>query len=83
MKLKPAGTLTTSDYPRIVTLWQAAGLHIRSTGRDSQEAFERQMGSGLQSAIGIETEGGDLIGVVLATHDSLPDTFRKGGCAPE
>ena len=73
MRLKPAGTLTASDYPRIVALWQAAGLHIRPTGRDSQEAFERQMAGGLQTAIGIETEGSNLVGVVLATHDG-----RKG-----
>ncbi len=73
MRLRSPGPLTTSDYPRIVALWQAAGLHIRPTGRDSEEAFERQMGGGLQTAIGIETESGDLIGVVLATHDG-----RKG-----
>lgn len=73
MRLKSAGMLTTSDYPRIMALWQAAGLHIRPTGRDSEEAFECQMAGGLQTAIGIETEGGDLIGVVLATHDG-----RKG-----
>jgi GNAT superfamily N-acetyltransferase len=54
-------------------VWQAAGLHIRPTGRDSEEAFERQMAGGLQTAICIETEDGDLIGIVLATHDG-----RKG-----
>ncbi len=73
MKLKCPGLLTASDYPRIVALWQAAELHVRPTGRDSQEAFERQMTSGLQTVIGIETQDGELIGVVLATHDG-----RKG-----
>ncbi len=73
MRLKPAGPLSTSDYLRIVALWQAARLHIRPNGRDSEEAFECQMAGGLQAAIGIETEGGELIGVVLATHDG-----RKG-----
>lgn len=73
MRLKSAGLLTTSDYPRIVALWQAAGLHIRPTGRDSQEAFERQMAGGLQTAIGIETDSGELVGIVLVTHDG-----RKG-----
>ncbi|MBN1427439.1 MAG: GNAT family N-acetyltransferase [Anaerolineae bacterium] len=73
MRLKPPGRLTTSDYPRVMALWQAAGLHIRPTGRDSQEAFARQMAGGLQTVIGVETTSGNLIGVVLATHDG-----RKG-----
>ncbi|MBN1311811.1 MAG: GNAT family N-acetyltransferase [Anaerolineae bacterium] len=73
MKLKSPSRLTTTDYPRIVALWGAAGLHVRPNGRDSQEAFEGQMASGLQTAIGIETESGDLVGIVLATHDG-----RKG-----
>ncbi len=88
MKLKSPGLLTTSDYPRIVALWQAAELHVRLTGRDSREGFERQMEGGLQTAIGIETQDGDLIGVVLATHDGRkgwinrlavhPDWHRRG-----
>jgi len=73
VRLKSPSRLTSTDYQRIAALWQAAGLHIRPTGRDAQEAFEGQMASGLQTAIGIETEGGDLIGIVLSTHDG-----RKG-----
>jgi ribosomal protein S18 acetylase RimI-like enzyme len=56
-----------------MALWQAAGLHIKPTGRDSEDAFTRQCASGQQTAIGIETESGELIGVTLATHDG-----RKG-----
>ena len=78
MKLKPPGRLIAHDYPRIMALWQAAGLHVRPKGRDSREAFERQIASGIQTVIGIETEQGDLIGVVLVTHDS-----RKGLIEPE
>jgi ribosomal protein S18 acetylase RimI-like enzyme len=73
VRLKSAAPLTTSDYPRIMALWQSAGLHVRPNGRDSEAAFERQMVSGLQTAIGIETDRGELVGVVLATHDG-----RKG-----
>jgi len=63
-------------------------LHIRPKGRDSREAFEGQLASGIQTAVGIEMEQGDLIGVVLVTHDSRkglinrlavhPDWRRKG-----
>ncbi|RPI76189.1 MAG: GNAT family N-acetyltransferase [Desulfobacteraceae bacterium] len=73
MKLKPPGWLNADDYPRIMTLRRAAGLHIRPKGRDSRRAFERQLASGIQTVVGIETAQGDLIGVALVTHDS-----RKG-----
>ncbi len=73
MRVKPPNLLNANDYPRIMALWQAAELHVRPKGRDSREAFERQLAGGIQKVIGIETEQGDLIGVVLVTHDS-----RKG-----
>jgi len=83
VKLKPVRLLTTSDYSRIVALWQAAGLHIRPTGRDSEEAFERQMAGGLQTAIGIEIENGDLIGVVLVTHDGRKGWINRLAVRPD
>lgn len=73
MNYQPPEFLTKSDYDRVLALWNAAGLHIRPTGRDTREAFERQLDGGMQIAIGIETDDGELIGVVLATHDG-----RKG-----
>ena len=73
MKLKPPSRINVSDYPRVMALWQAAGLHIRPSGRDSQEAFEGQIAGGTQTALGVENEAGELVGVVLATHDG-----RKG-----
>jgi ribosomal protein S18 acetylase RimI-like enzyme len=56
-----------------MALWQAAGLHVKPQGRDSHEAFARQLAGGAQTAIGIEDEAGELVGVTLATHDG-----RKG-----
>jgi RimJ/RimL family protein N-acetyltransferase len=64
--------LTINDHAAILALWQRAGLHsIRPEGRDSRSEFERQFAGG-QIAIGLE-EDGQLIGVVIATHDT-----RKG-----
>lgn len=64
--------LTIDDHAAILVLWQCAGLHsIRPVGRDSRSEFEKQLARG-QIAIGLE-ESGQLIGVVLATHDT-----RKG-----
>ncbi len=64
--------LTIDDHAAILALWQRAGLHsIRPEGRDSRSDCEKQFAGG-QIAIGLE-EDGQLIGVVIATHDT-----RKG-----
>ena len=81
MKLRPPTRLNASDFVRVLALWRAAGLQIKSAGRDTREAFERQMAGGTQTAIGIEVEDDQgehtgsplLVGVVLATHNG-----RKG-----
>jgi GNAT superfamily N-acetyltransferase len=64
--------LAAADYPRIVALWQRAGLSIRPRGRDSQEAFAGQLAGGIQVVLGLE-QGDALVGVIVVTHDS-----RKG-----
>jgi GNAT superfamily N-acetyltransferase len=75
--MKPPGPigrpLGLSDYDRLVGLWSAAGLPFKPAGRDSREAFARQLAGGTHFPIGIETEDGQLIGAALATHDG-----RKG-----
>lgn len=64
--------LTIEDYDAVIALWQRAGLtSLRPAGRDSREAFAKQLAGG-QIAIGLE-EDDRLIGVVVATHDT-----RKG-----
>jgi ribosomal protein S18 acetylase RimI-like enzyme len=64
--------LGAADYPRIMALWQRAGLSIRPQGRDSREAFAEQLAGGIQIVLGLQ-EAGDLVGVIVVTHDS-----RKG-----
>ena len=64
--------LTEADYDAVMRLWQHAGLTgVRPEGRDSREAFARQLARG-QVVLGLE-ELGKLIGCVVATHDT-----RKG-----
>lgn len=64
--------LTIEDYDAVIALWQRSGLtSLRPVGRDSREAFAKQLAGG-QIAIGLE-EDDRLIGVVVATHDT-----RKG-----
>jgi len=72
MKTHDIRLLTLDDYDRIAELWRQSGLNsLRPEGRDSREAFERQLRRG-QIVLGLE-RGGELLGVVLATHDT-----RKG-----
>jgi GNAT superfamily N-acetyltransferase len=73
VKLKPPSLITASEYEHIIALWDAAGLKYRPGGRDSRAAIERQIAGGTHTFVGVQTEGGDLIGVVLVTHDG-----RKG-----
>jgi ribosomal protein S18 acetylase RimI-like enzyme len=69
MELK---TLGIEDYDAVMALWRRSGLPTRPLGRDSREAFARQFENGVQTVLGLE-EAGQLIGVIIATHDG-----RKG-----
>jgi ribosomal protein S18 acetylase RimI-like enzyme len=65
--------LELEDYDTLLALWQRAGLHsLRPHGRDGREALAKQLASGVQTILGLE-DGGQLVGAVVATHDS-----RKG-----
>lgn len=65
--------LGPDDYEELINLWQRTGLHsLRPHGRDSRTAIAQQMTSGVQTILGLEI-GHQLVGAVIATHDS-----RKG-----
>jgi ribosomal protein S18 acetylase RimI-like enzyme len=64
-------------------VWQRAGLHsVRPQGRDSREAFARQLASGTHTMIGLEV-GGELVGVVLATQDGRKGWINRLAVLPE
>lgn len=65
--------LTADDYDAVLALWRQSGLpSLRPEGRDSRDAFARQLAQG-QVVLGLEDESGRLVGCVVATHDT-----RKG-----
>lgn len=65
--------LGLEDYDALLALWRRAGLHsLRPQGRDSRAALAQQLASGVQTILGLEHDG-QLVGAVIATHDS-----RKG-----
>ena len=71
--MKSPSPIPASDYERLRRLWDASGLHIKPEGRDSQQAFEKQMLSDQQVVLGMESDSGELVGAVMTTHDG-----RKG-----
>jgi ribosomal protein S18 acetylase RimI-like enzyme len=76
-------TLSLEDYDRWMSVWQRAGLHsIRPEGRDSRDAFGRQLASATHTVIGLELSG-ELIGVVLATHDGRKGWINRLAVLPE
>jgi ribosomal protein S18 acetylase RimI-like enzyme len=65
--------LGLEDYDELLALWQRSGLHsLKPRGRDSRAALAHQLASGVQTILGLEVDG-QLVGAVVATHDS-----RKG-----
>ena len=64
--------LTIDDVERLVAVWEAAGLPYRPRGRDRRDRVEQEMAD-LRSAFLAAEEDGEVLGVVLATHDG-----RKG-----
>lgn len=74
--------LGAADYDAVRDLWEAAGLSIRPTGRDSREAFAQQCDGGTQTVIGLRA-GGELIGVVVATHDGRMGWLNRLAVHPD
>jgi GNAT superfamily N-acetyltransferase len=65
--------LGLEDYDRFMDVWLPAGLHsLRPKGRDSRAAIAQQLATGTHTLLGLEFKG-ELVAVVLATHDG-----RKG-----
>lgn len=64
--------LGLTDYEAMIILWEAAGLHVRASGRDAPEAFMHQLALGTQRVIGLRADG-QLVAVAVLTHDG-----RKG-----
>lgn len=66
--------LDLEDYDALLALWRRCGLtSLRPQGRDGRGEVARQLASGVATLLGMEDREGELVGAVLATHDS-----RKG-----
>jgi len=64
--------LRPEDYDHLCELWNKAGLPYRPRGRDQRESIIREIGEGCSIFL-VAEEDGEVVGVVLGTHDG-----RKG-----
>ncbi len=64
--------LKVEDYQALCTLWEAAGLPFKPAGRDREERIAQEINGPCSVFLAAE-EDGELVGVVLGTHDG-----RKG-----
>jgi ribosomal protein S18 acetylase RimI-like enzyme len=74
--------LSLDDYDDLLALWRKAGLHsLKPQGRDSRASVARQLESGVQTILGLEMDG-QLVGAVVATHDSRKGWINRLAVAP-
>jgi GNAT superfamily N-acetyltransferase len=73
--------LGADDHDRLLSLWTAAGLEHKPRGRDSRDAFERQLAGGVVACFGI-VEDGELLGSVMASHDGRKGWINRLAVAP-
>ena len=75
--------LGVDDYDELLALWQRAGLHsLKPRGRDSRASLARQLASTIQTILGLEVDG-QLVGAVVATHDSRKGWINRPAVDPD
>jgi len=74
--------LGLDDYEELLALWRRAGLHsLKPQGRDNRASLAQQLASGVQTILGLEADG-QLVGAVVATHDSRKGWINRLVVAP-
>ncbi len=74
--------LGLDDYEELLALWRRAGLHsLKPQGRDSRASLARQLASGVQTILGLKVDD-QLVGAVVATHDSRKGWINRLAVAP-
>ena len=69
LPIRPA---TAADYQQIAKVWAASGLEVSLHGRESEEAFRRQLEQ-FPDLYLVATDDDAVVGAVLGSHD-----HRKG-----
>lgn len=77
--IRPA---TASDYDQIFVVWEASGLNVCADGRESREAFNRQVAQ-FPALYLVATDAGRVVGVVLGSHDHRKGWINRLAVLPE
>ena len=78
----PIRRATAEDYDEIGRVWSASGLSVRLRGRESKQAFCRQLEQ-FPDLYLVATEGDRIIGVVLGSHDHRKGWINRLAVLPE
>ena len=73
--------MTLDDYESVTRLWTEAGLPYRPLGRDRPEKLRVEMQRGTAVFLVAEADG-QLVGVVLGTHDGRRGWINRLAVAP-
>jgi len=70
------------DYAAVAAIWKSASLPHQANGRDTEERVREQLGK--ESSIYLVAEaGGEVIGLVLVTHDLRKGWLNRLAVTPE
>lgn len=70
------------DHREIVEVWHRSGLPTRLKGRESEEAFQRQL-EHFSDFYLVAVDGDRMVGVVLGTHDHRKGWINRLAILPE
>ena len=73
--------MTLDDYDAVTRLWTDAGLPYRPLGRDRPDKMRVEMERGTAVFLVAEA-GGEVVGVVLGTHDGRRGWINRLAVAP-
>jgi ribosomal protein S18 acetylase RimI-like enzyme len=73
---------TTGDYEQVLALWSACGMKSSTRGRESEQAFRRQLEQ-FPDLYLVTTDGDRIIGVVLGSHDHRKGWINRVAVLPE
>lgn len=74
--------LNPEDVDRIVAIWAQAGLPFRPSGRDAKAHLLQEMVQDTAVFLGADDDG-ELVGVVLGTHDGRKGWVNRLAVLPE
>ena len=73
--------MTMDDYDAVTRVWTEAGLPFRPRGRDRPEKMQTELERGTAVFLVAEA-GGQVVGVVLGTHDGRRGWINRLAVAP-